>query len=504
MPALSSFLAVLPGARASLLPEVEVRGLAFDSRRVEPGDLFFCLRGWKEDGHRYAEEAWRRGAVALVVEEPVSIPLPQIQVPDSRRALGLAASFFYGHPSRKLRLLGVTGTNGKTTVTHLLRSCLEEGGRRCAVIGTVGYFLGEERLEPSTTTPDPVTLHSLLARWLSRRGSHVALELSSHALDQERAAGLELDVAIFHSFGHDHLDYHRDRESYLRAKRKIFSLLEGEGPKASILNADDRFVRESLPFTRGEVITFGFRPGVQVQGLESPPGELWLRLHFRGEEEFRFPYLLPGRGNRYNALAAVAASLFEGVSMEKIARGLGRIHFLPGRFEVLPGAGFQVVVDFAHNPEALRELLAVARAMAGEGRVILVFGCEGGKDRQKRPLMGRLAAEKADRAILTLDNVYGGEPPEEIFAQVLEGVDARRREKVEVWPHRGEAIARALSLAGEGDVVVVAGKGHEDRWWLNGESVPFDDREAVRSLLRGETPSWEEARLLLQKLYSRA
>jgi len=499
VPALSSFLSVLPGARAALLPELEVKGLAFDSRKVEPGDLFFCLRGWREDGHRYAEEARRRGAVALVVEEPVPVSLPQIAVPDSRRALGQAASFFYGYPSRKLRVIGVTGTNGKTTVTHLLRYCLEEAGFRCAVLGTLGYFLGEERVEPLTTTPDPLTLHALLDRWVSRGGTHAALELSSHALEQKRAAGLELDVAIFHSFGHDHLDYHRDRESYLRAKRKIFSLLEGEGRKASVLNADDRFIRESLSWTRGEVITFGCGPGVRVQGLDSPPGELRLRVEGK---EFRFPYLLPGRGNRYNALAAVAASLFEGADMEAVARGLGRVRSLPGRFEVLPGPGFQVVVDFAHNPEALEELLAVARAMAGR-KVILVFGCEGGKDRQKRPLMGRLAAERADHAILTLDNVYGGEPPEEIFSQVLQGVEVSLRGKMEVWPHRGEAIARALSLAGEGDVVVVAGKGHENRWWLDGESLPFDDREVVRSLLRGEVPSWEEGHLLLQKIYNR-
>ena len=465
-------------------PNPPVAGLAYDSRRVKPGFLFFCIPGFRQDGHDFVEDARRRGAVAAVVERPVDTLLPAYRVDSSRRALARASAAYYGHPGSRLHVVGISGTNGKTTVSYWLDSIYRCCGFQTGLIGTIQYRYRGWTQPAGMTTPESLELQALLSRMLTAGVSHVVMEVSSHALALERVAGLAFDTVVLTNVTHDHLDFHRDLTSYREVKAGFVRNLrpDGKGSPLAVVNADDPFCSAIAPGEGVRRITFGLTPPADVRPrhwrLERDGTRAVIDL---GGDPVPVRLRLPGLFNLANALAAAAAAFGQGVEPGRIREGLEALTGVPGRCETVDAAaGFRVVIDFAHNPDALARLLTLPPPQV-TGRRILVFGCEGGKDRLKRPLMGAIAARAADRIVLTCDNVHH-EDPEQIFGEVLAGLrDASGR--YEVVPDRRLAIRRALETARRGDLVLVAGKGHERNLIVRGECLPFDDREVVNELL---------------------
>ena len=422
---------------------VDVRSVTHDSRQVVPGSLFCCVPGVTADGHDHAPAAVDAGAVALLCERLLPVEATQIRVATTRRSMGPVAAAFHGHPSRRLQVAGVTGTNGKTTVTWLLRSVLEAAGRSTGLIGT---------LSGARTTPESTDLQALLARLLDEGRQAVAMEVSSHALSQHRVDGTWFGVVGFTNLSQDHLDYHGDMEAYFAAKASLFTPAFAE---VGVVNADDPWGRRLL-----DEAVIDMRP-------------FSVRSDFAGDAGFQAA----------NVACAAAMAEVLGVDADTVAAGLEGAEPVPGRYEqVDAGQPFAVVVDYAHTPAALEAVLQTARRET-DGRVLLVFGCGGDRDRGKRPLMGRVAAELADYAVLTDDNPRS-EDPVDIMTAVLAGVPLRRSVLVE--PDRRAAIALALEAARPGDVVVIAGKGHETGQTTGDTTVPFDDRQVARELLSQE------------------
>lgn len=470
--------------------EHEVTGLAYDSRRVRPGDVFVCVRGLRTDGHFYVEEAVRNGAAAVVAERelPRPVKVPFLLVTDTRLALGLMAARFFGHPSRALRMIGVTGTNGKTTTTYLVKAILEAAGHKVGLIGTIRNLAGSEELPTERTTPESLDLQALLAHMRDVGCSHVVMEVSSHAIELKRIAGVEFDVGIFTNLTQDHLDFHGSFEAYRTAKGKFFAGLghtTKAGPRRAVINLDDQSAGYFTRVATVPVLTYGLGGEAQVQATEvsltgaglkyrlvTPQGETGLNLH------------LSGQFNVYNSLAAAAAGLALGCPLEVIRRGLESVSGVPGRFEVVEGGeSFLVVVDYAHTPDGLENLLRAADSVAPK-RKILVFGCGGDRDRGKRPLMGEIAGRMADYTVVTSDNPRS-EDPAAICAEVLDGVakTASGPEAYRVLVDRREAIYHAISVAEPGDVVLLAGKGHETYQVFSDRTIHFDDREVAREAL---------------------
>jgi UDP-N-acetylmuramoyl-L-alanyl-D-glutamate--2,6-diaminopimelate ligase len=464
---------------------VDVRGIAHDSRRVEPGDLFCCLPGTSSDGHDHAADAVVRGAVGLLCERPVETPAdrPVVQAVvapgTARAAMARVAAAFYGFPSRDLIMAGVTGTNGKTSVTHLLGAVLRHAGHPTTVVGT---------LSGTRTTPEATELQRLLAeaRDAARRAGEgpaaVAMEVSSHALVQARVDAVHFDVAVFTNLSHEHLDYHHTMEAYFAAKASLFT---PERAVRGVVNAEDRFGRRLLADARIPLVAVRRDQASAVELTAGRSSFTW-----RGQ---RVRVAMTGSVNVQNALLAAEAAVALGVDPETVAAGLAAATPVPGRLEVVaaPGEGgppFTVLVDYAHTPAGLEVVLAEARGLTGPaGRVLVVFGCGGERDRSKRPLMGAEATRAADVAYLTSDNPRG-EDPAAIIDEVLAGAvpsaaDARATGRLVVEPDRRRAIDQALGAAGDGDVVVVAGKGHETTQEVAGARLPFDDRSVVREVL---------------------
>jgi UDP-N-acetylmuramoyl-L-alanyl-D-glutamate--2,6-diaminopimelate ligase len=437
---------------------VEVRDLAYDTRAVVPGTLYFCVPGANVDGHDFADEAIAQGAVALVVERPLEVSVPQVVVPDARVAMAPAADAFFAHPTAELDVVGVTGTNGKTTTTFLLYAILAAAKRRPGLIGTIEARVGGERRGVRRTTPEAIDLQRLFREMLDAGDRSVAMEASSHASALHRLDRVRFAALVFTNLSHEHLDFHADMEDYFEAKRRLFR--EGNPPAAvNIGDAYGRRLAAELP----DALTFGFADDAQV-GPEALAGvELKLR----------------GRFNVENALGALAAARLLGIDDEAIVRGLESVRGVPGRFETIDeGQPFEVIVDYAHKPVALETLLRTVRELAS-GRVICVVGCGGDRDREKRPQMGRIASELADVVIVTNDNPRSEDPRAIIDAIVAGAVGA-----VEVEPDRALAIAHAIELAHDGDVVLIAGKGAEQGQEFADRTVPFDDRESARTALR--------------------
>lgn len=490
-------------------PEVEVRSVVADSRQVQPGSLFVCIRGFKADGHQFAAQAYEKGAVALVMEcghEQSRNESPggatRVLVADCRVAVGQLAAAFHQHPSDQLRIIGVTGTNGKTTTTHLIEAVLSRSGRPCGLIGTVGSRYGPETWVSHLTTPEPVELQQLLRRMADAGVEYATMEASSHALAQSRTAGCEFDAAVFTNLSRDHLDFHRDMDEYFCAKLKLFSSLSHRGfkrgPKVAALNRDDprsAGIADHVAGRIDRVITYGLSGPADVQGqvlslagwgavfsLRAPIGETVIHLR------------LPGLANVYNALAAATVGVAEGVSLDSIRGGLEGFSGVPGRFErVECGQDFSVIVDFAHNPGGVDHLMQTIKGLF-DGRRIVVFGCKGeDSDWEKRQNMGRIVALHCDIGILTSDDPYG-EDPGEIAGHVERGFAQGMTERqfrggdpppsCEVILDRREAISRAMDLARPGDTVVIAGRGHEVRQYTRGGPIPFDDRLVAGELLQ--------------------
>lgn len=467
----------------------ELPGLAYDSRLVEPQGAFFCIRGLVTDGHLYADDAVRNGAAVLFIEkeleQEVGPEVVIVEVPDTRRAMALCSTRFFGDPSSELKLVGVTGTNGKTTTTYLVESVCREAGNKTGIIGTVETHMGT-LVEPVTrTTPESLDLQRLLRRMADDGVEVVAMEVSSHALDLKRVNGCRFEVVVFTNLTQDHLDFHISLEEYFGAKRRLFTGDEfGSGRKA-LINIDDEFGRRLLEETGLATRSFGldWEAGIRGTDVEVSARGNKFRLEY-GDESISLSTALQGRFNVYNCLAAAGVAIDLGMDAETMARGLESLTGVPGRFENIDcGQDFTVVVDYAHTPDGIRSLLEACREVTS-GRVILVVGCGGDRDRSKRPLMGGVGAEMSDLCIITSDNPRS-ENPESIIEMILEGVrDRFAPERYMVEVDRRNAIYKAIGEARPGDLVVVAGKGHESGQIFADKVVPFDDRHMVREGLK--------------------
>jgi UDP-N-acetylmuramoyl-L-alanyl-D-glutamate--2,6-diaminopimelate ligase len=459
---------------------VVVTNLAYDARLVTPGTLFACVPGQRADGHDFAEQAVERGAIALLVERELDLEVPQLVVPDARLAMALAADVFFGTPTRELEVAGVTGTNGKTTTAFLLYSILAAAGRRPGLLGTVEMRVGGERRPVTRTTPEAIDLQRIFRELLDAGDRSCAMEASSHASELKRLVGTRFRALVFTNLSQDHLDFHGTFAAYYEAKRRLFTKpdVDGNRPPAAVNVGDPhgRRLAGELRALGGNVLTFGLidEADVRPEQLELTPSATGFRAAGLGVRP-----RLRGRFNVENVLGAIAAARLLEIADDAIVRGIEHVGGVPGRFEsVDEGQPFAVLVDYAHTPEALENVLAEARRLA-TGRLVCVFGCGGDRDRAKRPLMGDVVTRLADRAIVTSDNPRSEEP-----LAIIEEIRAGMTGEEEVEPDRAAAIARAVEEAEEGDVVVIAGKGHEQGQELRDRTIPFDDREVARDALR--------------------
>lgn len=462
--------------------DIEIADIAYDSRRVRSGTLFAAISGLRFDGHEFVSDAIEHGATAVLVERELpGLDVPQIVVRNTREVLGTAAAAFYGHPARKMRIIGVTGTNGKTTTTYMIKSILEEAGKKVGIIGTIETLVGDRSIESDRTTPESLDLQRILAEMVAAQTDYVVMEVSSHALELHRTAGITFHAGVFTNLSQDHLDFHKTLDEYCRSKAKLFRNLAD----FAVVNFDDpRGLVMAAGSTR-PVYSYGVEQTVQIRGthitvgskgvsysMETPWGSVDLELY------------MTGRFNVYNSLAAAAVCLGEGVELETVKRGLENLRGVPGRFEVVDeGQPFGVIVDYAHTPDGLENILRTARSMT-EGRVIVVFGAGGDRDRSKRPLMGDVAARLADEIIITSDNPRS-EEPQDICSAILEGVlSVNRGSHYTIEVDRRSAIRAALTRAKPQDIVIIAGKGHETYQEVQGVRRHFDDREEARKALK--------------------
>ena len=486
--------------------DVNVTGVEYDSRRVAPGSLFVAMQGESTDGNRYIEQAVTRGAVAIVTDSAAAydatangpLDVAVAEVPHGRRALATIAANVFGHPEEKLRLSGVTGTNGKTTTTYLLEQLLRGAARSTVLVGTIEYRVADEVRPAPHTTPESRDLLALLAEGVDHGATEAVMEVSSHGLEQGRVWGIPYDVAIFTNLTQDHLDYHGSMEAYFAAKQKLFDGSQAKPPRVAVLNAEDDTQAALLATAQtagSQICSYGVARGdLHARDVAMRPNGMRFTI-ITPEGEARIEVALTGRVNVLNLLAASAAAMARGLSLQQIAELAPRLHAVPGRFEAVnAGQAFTVVVDYAHTEDALRNVLALARDLVRphDGRVLTVFGCGGDRDRSKRPHMGRAAAEASEIVILTSDNPRS-EDPRAIIEEILPGTVGPGTEglhaTVEVEPDRAKAIALAMTMARNGDIVVIAGKGHEKTQTIGSRVLPFDDvavaREALQ-YLRGE------------------
>jgi UDP-N-acetylmuramoyl-L-alanyl-D-glutamate--2,6-diaminopimelate ligase len=466
--------------------ELTVASLEYDSRKVEKDTLFFAFQGARVDGRQYAKEAVARGACAVVSELPSAgdIAAPWIQVEHGRKALAVAARNFYARPDERARITGITGTNGKTTTAYLADAVLRGEGTLTAMLGTIEYRIGDETRKAPNTTPESLDVIRLAAELEQRGGRYLTMEVSSHGLALSRVYGIEFHTAVFTNLTRDHLDFHHTMDQYAAAKRLLFVPEEGPGPRWAILNADDPASADMRPAVESHVIQYGISADADLRAENIRSGFAGLRFEitYQGQRQ-AIESPLAGRINVSNILAAVGVGLSYGMDLPAIAEGIRTCPPVPGRFErVDSGQPFLVVVDYAHTDDALRNVIQVSRELAGQGRVITLFGCGGDRDRTKRPLMGMAAGEWSDLVVLTSDNPRS-EDPLGIMNDVMVGLGRFDTPHV-AEPDRAKAIAYALGEAKPGDVVLLAGKGHETYQIFHDRTIDFDDRETARQILR--------------------
>ena len=482
MPALSLSEALdmrnCPGA------ETLVSGIELDSRQVNPGDLFLAIPGEIHDGRQFIEQAVASGAAAVAAEPPVAgfvegLPVPLVEVPDLQQESGFIASRLHGHPGADLHMVGVTGTNGKTTTSRLVAQLLRQQGRSCGVIGTLGASLDEDVTQGGNTTPDAVSLQRQLANWRDQGVFAVSMEVSSHAMVQGRANGVEFETAVFTNLSHDHLDYHGSMEAYGRAKLALFTT---EGLKHALVNLDDDFSARVLEVVDPDLSVFTYSisnpaADVFVEQADFSAGRVRGRLRTPwGSGDFLSP--LPGDFNLANLAASVSAAVLAGETLDEVLAAVSRLRSVPGRMQSLPNdCGLQVIIDYAHTPDALEQVLKALKPHV-DGSLVAVFGCGGDRDREKRQVMGRVACSFADKVWVTSDNPRG-EDPAGILADIETGCSGDYRLVVD----RAEAIAGAVAAARTGDCVVIAGKGHEDYQIVEGEYLHFSDEEQALTAL---------------------
>jgi UDP-N-acetylmuramoyl-L-alanyl-D-glutamate--2,6-diaminopimelate ligase len=478
--------AILDAAPPSAWPDA-IRGVHADSRRIRPGFVFVAVKGHAGDGHRFIDDAVRRGASAVISEHAAKAAVPVAKVGDARAALARLSRAFYGYPDRGLRLTGVTGTNGKTSVAGFVHQLLEGAGRPAGLIGTVAYTFGQRQIPARRTTPGPPELQELLRSMRNEGCVEAVMEVSSHALDQRRVEGLAFDAAVFTNLSRDHLDYHRTMEAYFEAKMRLFRFdtlsrrIVGEDPWS------DRLAEGFGP----EVIRCGLGKGcaVRAENLRTDVSGTTAVLHSPwGSGEARLE--IPGEHNIRNLLQALAVVGGRELPFEEALGAVGTLKAAPGRLERIPSTGGKVFVDYAHTPDALEKVLSTLRPLT-EGRLTVVFGCGGDRDRSKRAPMVEAAAARADRLLLTSDNPRT-EDPGRIFDDMREGLSGG--EDAEVVPDRAEAIRRGVETLREGDVLLIAGKGHETVQEIGHQQVPFDDREVTLRALRERELYWTGVR----------
>ncbi len=461
--------------------DVEIGGIAHQADKVRPGDLFFCLKGSKHDGHDYVAIAERNGAAAICCAHPVQAGVPCIVVPDTRRAFAKAASALYGNPAKKLQVFGITGTNGKTTTSYILAQILRAAGKNVGLIGTNCVEYAGESRPAQLTTPDPLELYATLADMLANGVECVVMEVSAHALALQKTAGIRFAVAGFTNLSQDHLDFFGNMEAYARAKKSLFSAANA---KQAVINADDDFGRTLLSSCRLPVLTYGVDSPADVFGIDLKMSAEGLSFVINARDDIgTVRFALPGRFNMYNTLCAAAMAHAAGVDLNTIICGIKAVRRVDGRYNVINAADYSVIIDFAHTDDGLKNIIASVREFA-PARLITVFGCGGDRDREKRPLMGAAAAQ-SDLCVLTSDNPRS-EDPSSIIDEIAAGVPPEAEAKILREPDRKAAIRLALGEAKKGDIVLIAGKGAEQYQEVRGVRHPYNDEAYVMQLLSGK------------------
>lgn len=457
--------------------DVEIRGISCHSNEIQKGFLFTCIKGFKYDGHSFLSEAKHKGAIAALIENkvPKKWGLTLVRVKDSRKATAAAAAKFYDYPSSKLTLIGITGTNGKTTTTYLIESILKSRGEKVGRLSTIGYSTGDGEIKSTHTTPDAISLQAYMARMVEGGISSLVMEVSSHSLSLSRVVGCDFDVAVFTNLGQDHLDFHLTSSSYFEAKSQLFVNLTAD--KCAVVNIDDPAGRKLIARIPARVITYGLSEKADIFASEITLEERGLSFTTLGK---RIEMKLSGRHNVYNALAAIGTGVALGLDVKDIKSGIAALSQIKGRFEAIEeGQPFKVIIDYAHTPDALQSVLLSARGL-NPTRIITLFGCGGDRDTGKRPLMGKVARELSDYVIITSDNPRS-EDPLEIIRQIESGFNQHNNYRVVV--DRKEAISQSIQEARPGDLVLIAGKGHEDYQIIGDQTIPFDDGKVTRGVL---------------------
>ena len=492
MKTLKDILSTLDVQQVQSNQNVSIQDITADSRAVKPNSLFIALDGATVDGHNYIDKAVDAGAVAVIVSKPVTVPddVCVITVSDTRQAMMVCVPYFFDYPANRMRMVGVTGTNGKTTTTHMIRHILKAQGHKVGVIGTVHIMIGDTSYPIHNTTPDVVDLQHILHQMVQENVEYCVMEVSSHALALGRVSGVEFDTAVFTNLTQDHLDFHKTFENYLAAKCKLFEQVSASDQvkdnKGAVINIDDSYGHRVMEKTTAPTITYSTlgKGTLNASDVHMSTKNSQYTVNYKGES---YPVSMNTTGlfNVYNTLAAIGACLQEGISMEAIDTALKTFSSVPGRFELIEeGQDFAVVVDYAHTPDGLQNILETAKAIK-ENRIIIVFGCGGDRDATKRPIMGRIAAEYGDKIYVTSDNPRT-EDPVQIVKDVEVGVKEALRDgtSYEVIVDRREAINHAIHDAKAGDIVIIAGKGHENYQILKNETIHFDDREEARKALK--------------------
>lgn len=454
---------------------IDIKGIAYDSRKVEPGFLFVAIKGFETDGHKYIDSALKNGACAVIGEEDLELSCTYVKTENSRKALALSAAEFYGHPERKLKIIGLTGTNGKTTTTYLIRQILMLKGLRCDLIGTNQTIIGEDIQESSRTTPESLDLFEIFFRMAQSGGEYVVMEVSSHSLDLDRVCGIKFETAVLTNITQDHLDFHKTMDNYALAKAKLFEM-----SKSSAINKDSDYAEVCIDKANGKVVTYSIKEesDIKASNIRMSERGVIFSISLNGEiHEMRLG--IPGEFSVYNALAAISACLNIGMDISDIEKGLVLAKSVKGRIEVVhTNTPYTIIIDYAHTPDGMENIISAVRAFA-KARVITVFGCGGNRDSSKRPKMGAIAEKLSDIAVVTSDNPRC-EEPEAIIKDILKGMT---KDNYTVVTNRREAIKYAMEIAEKDDIIILAGKGHETYQEIDHIKHDFDERVVVKEIL---------------------
>ncbi|MBX4259175.1 UDP-N-acetylmuramoyl-L-alanyl-D-glutamate--2,6-diaminopimelate ligase [Clostridium estertheticum] len=459
--------------------DIDIKEIQYDSRKVKKGDVFFAIEGYNLDGHKYIQSAINNGAVAVVCQKDIEAELDivVIKVEDARRTLAISAANYYENPSRSMKMIGITGTNGKTTSAFMIKAILEQSGYKVGLIGTIANFIGKKKIHTERTTPESLELHELFKEMVDSNVDYCVMEVSSHSLSLDRVYGIEFCESIFTNLTQDHLDFHKTFENYFNAKLKLFKL-----SKISVINIDDEYGAKAYNLIKNSKLSFALNHTADIMASN-------IKMHSRGskftlkykESSFDIELNIPGNYNVYNALGCIAVCLNQGIEIPVIKKALQKVQ-VPGRCELVENnhnLGFEIILDYAHTPDGLENILETAREFT-KGKLISVYGCGGDRDKTKRPIMGRIGTNLSDFSFITSDNPRT-EDPLEIIKDVVRGIEKNNFEIIE---NRREAIKKAIESATTGDIIVIAGKGHEDYQILKDKTIHFDEREVISEILK--------------------